>query len=128
LSRAGDGARERFPRSARLLNGAAYGRVFKRAERSSNRDFTVLTRPNDHGRARLGMAVSKKVSAKAVVRNRIKRVIRESFRRHQAELDGLDVVVIGKAGAAIQRGDGLRRSLEGHWARIAKTRHRPAKD
>jgi ribonuclease P protein component len=50
--------------------------------------------------ARLGLAVSRKVSKSAVQRNRIKRLVRESFRKHRAHLPALDIVVMARPGAA----------------------------
>jgi len=69
---------------------------------------------------RLGVTVSRKVSRRAVDRNRIKRQIRESFRTHQAGLDGCDIVVTAQAGAAQVATDMLRKSLEKHWDRLGR--------
>jgi ribonuclease P protein component len=102
--------------------------VFKRAQRSADQDFTILSRSNDLGWARLGLAVSRKVSPRAVVRNRIKRMVRESFRQHQDQLGQLDLVVIGKPAAAARSRTELTRSLERHWSRIAKHRRAPVHD
>lgn len=69
------------------------------------------------------MAVSKKVERTAVGRNRIKRVIRESFRHWSAERKdaaGLDIVVLPRAAAASMCNQQLFRSLEDHWSRIDK--------
>ena len=62
---------------------AAAGRVFKQALRSRDPLFTVLCRCNNSDLARLGLAISKKHCRRAVGRNRIKRIVRESFRQHQ---------------------------------------------
>ncbi len=51
-----------------------------------------LAAPNGLNYSRLGMIVPKKIIATATARNRIKRLIRESFRLNQSELTGLDVV------------------------------------
>jgi ribonuclease P protein component len=51
-----------------------------------------LAAPNGLNYSRLGMIVPKKIIATAVARNRVKRLIRESFRLNQCELAGLDVV------------------------------------
>jgi ribonuclease P protein component len=47
----------------------------------------------DSGAARLGMLISRRHAARAVVRNRIKRCIREAFRLEQERLGPLDVLV-----------------------------------
>ncbi|MDJ0700316.1 MAG: ribonuclease P protein component [Woeseiaceae bacterium] len=107
----------RFRRRNRLLDAAAFGRVFKQATRSRDRYFTVLCRPNRDSGARLGMAISKKHCRRATARNRLKRIVRESFRQHKGELDGLDVVVMNKPEAATAANRQLFESLDRHWQR-----------
>lgn len=82
--------------------------------------FTVLCRSNENRPPRLGLAISKKHCKKATGRNRIKRLVRESFRTHQRQLNGLDVVVINQAAAATTPADELSESLERHWRRCRK--------
>jgi ribonuclease P protein component len=77
--------------------------------------FSVHTRANCLGHARLGITVSRRVSGKAVVRNRIKRCVRESFRQTQNRLGGLDLVVIAQPGAGAADPIVLRASLQRHW-------------
>lgn len=84
--------------------------------------FTVLCRGNDCGAARLGMAISKKHCRAATARNRIKRIIRESFRQNQAALSGLDVVVINQPAARNSNNQQIFDSLHGHWQQCAKAR------
>ena len=79
--------------------------------------FTVLHKPNDSREARLGLAISKKHCRGAVKRNRLKRIVRESFRQHRAELEGLDVVVINQPPAARAGNKALFDSLRRHWQR-----------
>jgi len=107
----------RLQKENRLLDAAAFGRVFKKATRSRDKWFTVLCRENDGDTARLGLAISKKNCRFATGRNRIKRVVRESFRQHQAELGGLDVVVINQPAAATAANRQLFDSMSAHWRR-----------
>jgi ribonuclease P protein component len=109
----------RFTRGNRLLDAAAFGRVFKTATRSRDKQFTVLCRANKLGRARLGLAVSKKHCRLATDRNRLKRIIRESFRQQQPALKGLDFVVMNRPQAEQQTNAVLFESLENHWRRCA---------
>ena len=69
--------------------------------------------------SRLGMAVSTKVAPRAVDRNRIKRLVRESF-RHTGALPDLDIVVIARPAARGADSSTLRTSLERHWRRLAE--------
>ena len=109
----------RFPRRARLTEQVDYQRVFrKNPQRSGNRWLTVLAVPNQYGHPRLGLAISRKVARTAVARNRIKRVIRESFRHWQDRLGGLDIVVLGRPGVAAQQGKTLDAALEKTWKQI----------
>jgi len=87
-----------FPRLHRLLTAKDFSRVFKQSTKQSDRHLTLLGQANSRDYARLGMAVPKRQLKRAVDRNRIKRLIRESFRQHQAQLRGLDIVVLVRHG------------------------------
>jgi len=99
------------------LDAAAFSRVFKKATRSRDRWFTVLCIDNKTETARLGLAISKKHCRAATARNKIKRIVRESFRQHQAKLAGLDIVVINQPAASMGSNRQLFDSLAGHWQR-----------
>jgi ribonuclease P protein component len=107
----------RLKKDNRLLSAEAFARVFKKATRSRDKWFTVLCRDNQKDFARLGLAISKKHCRFATGRNRIKRVVRESFRQHQATLAGLDVVVINEPAARAAGNQQLFDSLSTHWSR-----------
>lgn len=79
----------------------------------------IQYRPRDTTGARLGMAVSRRVSKLAVVRNRIRRQIRESFRLHRARLPDLDILVIARTLAATQPNAALRAELLTLWQALA---------
>ena len=115
---------KRFTRQHRLLTAAAFSRVFDKAFRSRDKCFTVLCRDNDSDLARLGLAIAKKHCRKASGRNRIKRVVRESFRLHQAELAGLDVVVLNQPKASTADSALLFDSLAAHWRRCSRSARR----
>jgi ribonuclease P protein component len=128
-----------FPRTARLTNPFEFKRVFKENISSSDRYFRVLGRSNDAQCSRLGMAVSRQVDKRAVGRNRIKRIIRESFRHffdHSAATadsgpnptDGsrmkqsfVDLVVLPRRECVTICNKQLFHSLELHWTRISES-------
>jgi len=112
----------RFPREDRLTTGADFSRVFRRATRSADAYFTVLANFRDQPGPRLGMAVSRRTAKSAVVRNRIKRLIRESFRHGCGRLPCADIVVISRPPAAEASNKTLTRSLESHWRRLHSRR------
>jgi len=119
-------ARFAFERSARLLDGNAYGRVFKRNIRVTSRYWIVLghkTAPGSNelataADARLGLAIAKKRAKRAVDRNRLKRIARESFRHQRSALSGIDVVVMNKDQASTASAVHLRRSLDALWGEL----------
>jgi ribonuclease P protein component len=100
-----------------LLDAESYQRVFDKAHRSRDDLFTVLSRENRNKPARLGLAISKKNCRLAVQRNRLKRVIRESFRSHKDTLGGFDFVVMCQAAASRASNKKLFDSLAEHWQR-----------
>ena len=111
---------EAFDKSCRLLSSADFRQVFSKGTRQHSKFFLVIYFVSKADKARLGIAVSRKVSKKAVVRNRIKRQIRESFRLNQELLIGLDCVVVAKNSAAQSPKLSLRSTLDTHWQKISK--------
>ena len=110
-----------FPRAARLTRPADFKRVFDKPVVSADHCFKVLARPGTGERSRLGMAVSRQVDKRAAGRNRIKRVIRESFRRrHGRQGAPTDFVVLPRSESATICNTQLFDSLEAHWARIER--------
>jgi len=109
-----------------LLSAGDYKKVFARPVRSSDRYFTVLARRDEKQElARLGLAVAKKHVRRAVDRNRIKRLVRESFRRQQDLLRGLDIVVLVKPGIEKADNPALFASLQQHWQRLGRQASSP---
>jgi ribonuclease P protein component len=104
----------------RLSDTADFSRVFSGARRSRDRYFTVLSKPNGRRSARLGLAISKKHCRLASGRNRLKRIVRESFRRHRPELASVDIVVMAQPGTEAVDNATLFDSLDGHWQGIRR--------
>lgn len=67
---------------------------------------------------KLGLAIAKKRAKRAVDRNRLKRVARESFRHHSHQLDGLELVVMNRDAAAGEKISKVRRSFDGLCQKI----------
>lgn len=106
----------RFSKNKRLLTPEDYQAVFKEPIKSKSFYFTVLTRPNHLTTARLGLIIAKKVIRQAVQRNRVKRLIRESFRLHQHSLIGLDIVVLaGRGYKGTPENKSIQDRLTWHW-------------
>lgn len=107
-----------FPRAARLLKPAEFRRVFQRARRAQDAHFTILARHNGDAPARLGLAIARKQVRRAVDRNRIKRIVRDSFRHRRGELHGLDLVVMARARAVQADRATLHASLAELWQQL----------
>jgi ribonuclease P protein component len=112
--------RARLHKRAKLLKAAEFNRVFNKAMRSADQYFTVLARPNDKDFPRLGLAISKKRVTLAVTRNRLKRLIRESFRQKQHDLPCADFIVMAGRQCSNTKNRRLFLSLEKHWQKLNK--------
>lgn len=102
----------RFPRSARVRVKSDFDRIFQHGRRVA---LPVLALHWQSGpdAARLGLAVSRKVDPRAVGRNRIKRVLRDTFRRLRDDLAAGDYVVVARPPAARADAAELASALRG---------------
>ncbi len=86
----------RFPRKLRVIRARHFALVFDGGVRATAGPLVVWGAPNERDHCRLGLAISRRVGT-APVRNRIRRLIRESFRLMRDDLprepQGYDVVV-----------------------------------
>ena len=115
-----------LPPAARLRRAADFAALRHATGRWQGRHFLLRWSPTSAGMARLGLAVSRKVSKRAVERNRIKRVIRESFRVRRESLPALDVLVIARISAASADNTVLRDDLEHAWQKLKALKQAPA--
>jgi ribonuclease P protein component len=107
-----------FPRNQRLVTKAEFKSIFDESTKASQRYLLALYKPNKTGNPRLGIIVGKKVAHRAVTRNKIKRVIRESFRVIQDQLSDLDIVVIARQQCDSLDKVQLREGIEKLWQKL----------
>jgi ribonuclease P protein component len=93
-----DTPRPTLARHQRLLKTGDFRLVYAARNRAGDGRLVVYARANGLGRTRLGLSVGRRLGG-AVQRNRIKRLLREAFRRLRADLPaGYDVVIVPLAG------------------------------
>ena len=110
-----------FSKSLRLLKPADFQPVFDDAPvRAAHPQILILSRFNQLPHPRLGLVIAKKNIRLAVERNRVKRIIRETFRHHQQSLSGLDAVVLARRGLDNLDNAELHRLLNQQWQRLIK--------
>lgn len=109
-----------FGRSLKLLTADHYKHVFSKSQRFGNKSFTVLARENSLGYPRLGLAISKKSAKRAVDRNRIKRIFRESFRLHQHKLPNVDIIAMCKSDVLSLDKQEMHKQIETQWRFMQK--------
>lgn len=112
---------ERWPPTVRLRRREDFVRVQRQGRRLSTRHLLVRCQPRVDGggssEGRLGLTVSRKVGG-AVVRNRVKRCLREAARRARPLPPGLDVVFIARRSAAGAASAELHRDVERALSRV----------
>jgi ribonuclease P protein component len=84
---------QQFPRCLRLRQAQEFRDTLRSRRRAHGHWFNLAVSPNAHGRSRLGIVVAKKVVPRAVDRNRLKRVVRDDFRRLAGGLPAVDLIV-----------------------------------
>jgi len=104
----------RLPRGARLLSRGHFDRVFKQGRKVVDRRLVVWIAPAPEGakHSRVGLSVSRKVG-NAVQRNRVKRLLREAFRRATRSISPkIDLVILARPAAPPATLDEARRCLD----------------
>ena len=109
-----------FPHYAKLSQPDHYRRVFENPKyKVSSGAFLLLATPGATQSSRLGVVVAKKNIRLAARRNRIKRLVREHFRRHPFD-KAIDLVVLAKSGADQVDSPGLWQELDKLWRALGQ--------
>jgi ribonuclease P protein component len=103
-----------------LHQPAEFRAVRQRGRRLTDVYFSLSVLANQAGTPRLGLAVATRTCGNAVVRNRIKRLARESFRLAQHGLPRVDITIAARDAARGAPTKDLRASLEQHWKMITQ--------
>jgi ribonuclease P protein component len=91
---------EEFPHEVRIVRSSDYRMLYKSGSKIYSEKFVLFWRENKIGHHRLGITVSRKVG-NSVVRNRVKRLLREIFRKSFRRIPGqADILVNVKSGCA----------------------------
>ena len=115
-----------LPAFQRLKKPAQFQSVYKSKQWGGSRFFTFnvlardITHDCEHNNAVLGVTVSKKVSKRAVDRNKIKRQVREFFRHHKTELINADLVITAKPNCLKANDQDRYESLLELWGKVHK--------
>lgn len=104
-------AEQGFPREVRLVRRGSFDAVYRAGKRFSSSHFTVFVRSNELTFSRFGFSIKKALGG-AVVRNRIRRRLREMVRCHRQEIPaGWDIVIHPKSKVATAEYAGLAEEL-----------------
>jgi ribonuclease P protein component len=108
-----------FPPARRIRKPGEFKHIYAGGRRLGNEFFTANAQPNALHAARLGLSVAVRTMGSAVARNRVRRLIRESFRLNQSTMPALDIIIGVRPAARDAEGARLRASLEQLWQKIA---------
>lgn len=110
-----------FGKSSRLLNAADYQAIFDDVHwKVSINEILFLSRRNGLDHPRLGLVIAKKNVRHSVQRNRVKRIIRESFRLCQHDLPAVDFIVLARPGLDKISNADLHNEMTKLWMRLIK--------
>ena len=107
-----------YPTTKRLVTKADFSSVFEQPKRLGIKHLLILYKPSKNA-ARLGVIVGKKSVQKANDRNRVKRIIRESFRQNAITLKPLDIIVIARHSSGKISKKELRQGIDQLWKKLA---------
>ncbi len=85
-----------FPAKFKIKTPRDFRNILSKGTKNHSENFILYAKPNSLGFPRLGVSVGKRASASSVRRNRMKRVLREVFRRNKPAFSSNDVVFVIK--------------------------------
>lgn len=95
------GKEQSFPKTARLRKSSEFHAVQQKAQRVYCKHFLLLITKGQTPSSRLGITVTRKINKRAVIRNKIKRRLRDIFRRNRHLLrENFDLIIIARKNAA----------------------------
>ena len=107
-----------FSKNRRLLKASEYKEVFDRNRlKVAHPKLLLLALPNNLSHSRLGLVIAKKNIPTAVGRNRVKRVVRETFRNFDFPL-ALDIVFLARQGTDQLSAKEMNLLLHQSWCRL----------
>ena len=116
-----------FSREKRLLTPRHFKAVFDSPTgKVPGKNLLLLARENGLDHPRLGLVIGKKSVKLSVQRNRLKRLMRDSFRLHQDLLAGWDIVIVARKGLGEIENPELHQHFGKLWKRLARNRPAPA--
>jgi len=118
------GTEARLDSAGKLKHPREYRAVFAHGARIGAGCFLIIAHRNGLDFARLGLGIAKRQVPTAVARNRLKRVIRESFRANAPTLKGYDIVVLARRPASALSKREVREQLSGSWDKVPEAAQR----
>lgn len=107
-----------FPKYCKLLTKEDFNAAFSNSQRIHNKYLLWVISKNNFEFPRLGIIIAKKNVKLAVQRNRIKRLIRENFRKKRELLKPLDIIVIANKGIDRLSNFEINKALDYQWKKI----------
>ncbi|VVC76929.1 Ribonuclease P protein component [Aquicella siphonis] len=108
-----------FSRTYRLAGKHDFQSVFANPNKTAHKYFLALSIPNQLQHARLGIVLSKHRLRLSVQRNRLRRLIRESFRHNKDVLKGVDVIILLRSECIpLESSKTIRKDIDTLWQKL----------
>ncbi len=119
----GRGLPFKLPERSRLRGQAAFERVYEGPRKCASQYFVVLSRHSQQPFPRIGIVMPRHRMPRAVDRNAVRRIVRESFRLQQSPLKGFDIIVLIRTKCTPLNKLALRKDIDFLWQKLATPSH-----